>query len=335
MCQYINMIKQAKTYSTFPIFIVGNPRSGTTLFAVLMDRHSDICVPPETHFYDQFLPKYREETHNRTNEQLVKSAFEIDRIKDLGLVYEEVLQHYELHGSRPDDLLISLLTCYAKKRNKKILGEKTPRHIRHVDEIMTAFPHAKIICVMRDGRDSVRSILKAPWGMANKPRRLEDLCVAWSHNAKNCLNFHQKYPNNFTILYYERLLRKPEEEMKRLCDFVNISYEERMLDQNIQSDAVPNWELDWKGKAQRTLDTSRIEAWRKSKNIAQIWTMNIMMGKMLTKHGYRDTNLTNCPMHIKLKLFLIKTYYNSFYYSLTKLLSKIVRSTEFSIMTKK
>ncbi|MDH5570289.1 MAG: sulfotransferase [Gammaproteobacteria bacterium] len=289
-----------------PIFIVGNPRSGTTLLAVLIDRHSDISIPPETHYYDQFIHEFRMKLNNLSKGQMVRYALENERIKDLNLDYHEVLEIFTKYERSKANLLRSILECYAEKRNKKIFGEKTPMHLRFVNEIMSDFPAAKIICIIRDGRDSILSTLNAPWGMAEVPRRLEKLCVKWRENAKKSLKYLNKYPNNFTLLKYEDLLLNPENELKKLCVFIGVKYEQRLLDQNIQSDVVPEWETDWKGNSYKGIDASRIEAWRKTSDNNKIWIMNSMMGNTLKKHGYRSTHLEGCPVHKKI-ILMIKT----------------------------
>jgi len=287
-----------------PIFIVGNPRSGTTLLAVLIDRHSEISIPPETHYYDQFVHEYRHNLSSYTKEEMVFNVLKNERIKDLNLENQEILKQFSNYPPSQANLLRSILESYSIKRNKKKFGEKTPMHFSHVDEIITDFPDAKIICIIRDGRDSILSILNTPWGLADAPRRLEQLCIIWRENAKSIFKYLNKYPNNFILVKYEKLLLNPEKELRKICEFVEINYENRLLDNNVQTDVVPQWEADWKSNSQKNIDASRIEAWRNIKNQDKIWVMNIMMGKMLKKHGYRYTQLENCPIHKKILLII-------------------------------
>jgi len=71
-----------------PFFIVGCPRSGTTLMAVLMDRHPGITVPPETHFliFEQRLSRVAGQGHGA----MLEAYWREWRVADLELDREDV-----------------------------------------------------------------------------------------------------------------------------------------------------------------------------------------------------------------------------------------------------
>lgn len=73
-----------------PFFIVGCPRSGTTLLSVLLDRHTRLCVPPETAFFDEIAPHL---LHN--NETLPEILRDWRRLGELNLDPEMILSRFE------------------------------------------------------------------------------------------------------------------------------------------------------------------------------------------------------------------------------------------------
>ena len=100
----------------------------------------------------------------------------------------------------------------------------------------------------------------------------------------------------FTIVRFEDLLQHPEEELSRLLRFTGEEFEQRQLDPAVSTGTVPTWEKEWKGKAHEGIDRSRMEAWKNQASKKDLWKMNYIMGPMLRSYGYRDTELTGCPL---------------------------------------
>lgn len=294
-----------------PIFIVGAPRSGTTLLAVLLDRHSQISIPPETNFFSEFLP----ETVSRGlsfREERVDAAVSFRRIKDLGITEEELREQFDRYENNYASLFRAILEVYCRKQGKNRLGEKSPRHIEYVPTLLAAFPKAKVLLIVRDGRDVVRSLMKVPWAEPGNPRRFGIFCMEWRHYAILAEKYRRKFSaNQFKIVRYEDILSAPEKNMMEICQFVGEQFEPEQLDAGKTSTAVPNWEEGWKGKASQILDPQRVEAWRQEKDEKIIWRMNILMGKSLRYFGYRDTFLFGCPWYMRLLLRLQAIPYES------------------------
>jgi hypothetical protein len=99
--------------------------------------------------------------------------------------------------------------------------EKTPKHVRHADAILRAFPAAKIIVIVRDPRDVCCSL----------KRRMGSLRVGierWDQDNRHALEL-LKRPNSFK-LRYEDLIADPEATLDQLCRFLGLEYEHSMLD---------------------------------------------------------------------------------------------------------
>ena len=290
-------------YEFSPVFIVGAPRSGTTLVAVLLNRHSRIAIPPETQFFTEFSHEYQSLSNPAGEAQkLVELALAHHRISDLNLEPKEVLA--ELSGEdRPSlpHLFAAVLTAYAKKQNKPRPGEKSPKHLEHVSELQQNFPKGKILCVLRDGRDVVRSLLKTDWAEPGNRRRFGLFCMEWSYLAKLIFSFEKNLPEeSFMVVKYEDLLTEPEESLRKICSFLEEDFEKQMMQASGESGVVPEWEGKWKQKAEKMLDPSRAYAWKKQADSRQIWKMNVMMGPELQMAGYEGTELDACPLYLRL-----------------------------------
>src|SRR5271170_3553544 len=82
---------EARAFS--PTFVVGCERSGTTLLAVLIGRHSQVAMTPETHFFLRTVPK-RHPDRAGDHAEMVDRFFKSPRAEDLGLGRDEVLARF-------------------------------------------------------------------------------------------------------------------------------------------------------------------------------------------------------------------------------------------------
>jgi hypothetical protein len=293
-----------------PVFIVGAPRSGTTLLAVLLDRHSNIAIGPETQFYTEFIPENWAERTPETYEQLVDSALAFKRIADFGLERDQLLRHFKQYELSFANLLRAIVEVHALRSSKQRPGEKSPVHLQHVPTLLAHCPEAKFICVLRDGRDVVRSLVEAPWAIPNNPRRLRIFCTRWTDAAEAAIHYQRTLPpDRFRVVKFEDILRQPRPELEKVCEFLGEAFEPTQLEPTPSSSAIPDWEKKWKNKASEVLDPGRIEAWRKSADQKQIWVMNSMMGTMLKRMGYRDTTLDGCPPAMRVNLYIQRIPY--------------------------
>lgn len=290
-----------------PFFIVGAPRSGTTLLSVILDRHSNISIPPETQFFGDFQPILRPVIAQNSLENLVSLALQADRVKDLAVTKEDVIQHLSYEGEKERDLFLALMKAYAKKTGCNKVGEKSPLHLLHLRKITALFPKSKIVCIVRDGRDVVRSLKNVPWAEPGNPRRFLLFCHLWNNCVEKIVEAQRsRFKDRFYLLRYELLLQEPERQVKNLCSFLGVNLDPQQLAAEMGSGAVPKWEKGWKGKATDFLDSNRVQVWKREAERDEVHKMNILMGDSLRKMGYDQTETIGCSFETKIKYNCIR-----------------------------
>lgn len=300
-----------KVHTDFaPFFIVGFERSGTTLLATLLDRHSMIAVTPETHFFDLVLPKRRDIRDISTHAALADRLFSSRRVKDMVLEHSKLLARFKRYSPNYPSLLQATLEEYVEKQGKSIIGEKTPAHMPYVPLILRWYPNAKVICIVRDGRDAVLSLMKSPWPQKN----LRLHCRMWRWCAKRTLKYEKWFPNNFTIVRFEDILLRPKETVMWIDGFLGVAFEDRQLDPSIPTDVVPQWEQQWKGKVCSELDPKRVEAWKETALPKEVWVMNSMMHSYLKYFNYSDAELQGYKTSFRLKNYILNFIYIAIYH---------------------
>jgi hypothetical protein len=136
-------------------FILGCPRSGTTMVQQALNRHSAIAIPPETKYFFSFLG------HGKRQQLRHLARLNKDLNIDLELPKSGVRSDVECQTFFEEMALRYVKGI--KKEGVHWFGEKTPEHTGHLARIRRLFPDSKIIILYRDGRDVALSLSKTPW----------------------------------------------------------------------------------------------------------------------------------------------------------------------------
>ena len=281
-----------------PIFITGFPRSGTTLVAAILDRHSSIAIPPETHFFEAMKLVEDQPSHSSST-NLVECLLNTPRMRDLGLHPSDVYPFIRQRPALPRDIFQAVLTAYGHRRGKPLIGEKTPCHLMQAKKLLAWYPNSKMIFVLRDGRDAVASLLKVAWrghGIA----RLH--AVTWRRYIQVAERMRHDFPDRFIFVKYEDILLHPEEQVSRLNKFCDVLFEPAQVDASVATHVVPPWEKAWKSLATQPFDLSRVGGWRTEFSEDDQWAVSHTMAPYLKQFGYDDHTLLNCPMTRRLRL---------------------------------
>lgn len=249
-----------------PIFIVGHPRSGSTLLASLLGEHSSIAALPETHFVRSSLyggsPLQRWRA-NGSLEAKIRLIYSNVRLPDAGIAPEEFERYcrdHEVDPGSPAQLLRAFLLLCRERGGKALILEKTPAHIAHVRDILRWIPEAKILFTVRDARDAVSSLLRVKWTHSN-PRRH---AAYWAWCTRRALAMKAAHPEQVHIVRYEDLLLDSAGSLQAICGFLGIEYQEGMLSGERAEGVVPAWETEWKRNSKAKIDPAHANQWKKN-----------------------------------------------------------------------
>jgi len=258
-----------------PVFVVGCPRSGTTLLGVILDRHSELAITPETGFYDEIAPQLRSAKHD-----LKAVLNNWNRLPELGLEVDAVVKHLEQNYTHVQ-LFETLLALHAQARSKPCCGEKTPQHLAHVPQIIKDFPEARVVCVIRDGRDVALSLRSMPWW----PHDLDSATKLWLKSIECSDSFAEQYPQHFVTIRYEQLVARPEATVKEVMTLLGLEFQPGQLG-STASDVVLPRSMAWKGLALEPVDDSRAGRRQSVASSDDINFLNDTLGTTLIRLGY-------------------------------------------------
>jgi len=196
------------------------------------------------------------------------------------------------------------------QRGKTRPGEKTPGHLGHLATLLSWYPLARVVCLVRDGRDVALSKARAPWA-ANDPRMH---AVSWVHRMQLLRSHERSHPDRVLRVYFEKLVADPEGELRRIDAFLGVPFEPGQLEASRATGVVRDFEASWKGKVDEEVDAKRGQAWKRSASPEQRWLLNVIMGRTLRELGYDETRLAGCSAWRRVRYLCVgKAYAAAFH----------------------
>lgn len=274
-----------------PIFVVGAPRSGTSLLARMLDAHPAIGLADELCFFDIVLAARREVPE-------LDSAERIERFLELLPHMDHV--RYWADGPALIEAAAArlradpcpsyarfyrhLMEARAAALGARRFGEKTPWNVRHLEALEALFPNARFLHIVRDPRAVVASKRKLP----RTSRDVVTNAVKWSIDVAAAGRWRDGSPARAARLLeirYEDLVRSPEPVLRRVADFLGEAFDRSML-AFAEAGALAFQDQPWREGVRRPLFDSSLEAWRDEFTPAQVWLIQRLARAGMTRYGY-------------------------------------------------
>ncbi|HJP18766.1 MAG: hypothetical protein CMD96_06050 [Gammaproteobacteria bacterium] len=203
------------------IFLISQPRAGSTLLQLMLSGHADIATTSEP--WIALHPIYALRTSG------------IDTMYDSKLAHLALLDFLKQSGmdisfykKQVASFLLSLYKQAIEYQKKKFFLDKTPHYCQIIPELVEIFPKAKFIILFRNPLAVLNSILKT-WVK-------DDITHLGSYEnhlmdaPRKLVDFTKEYPERCLKVKYEELVTMPEIVLKDICSFLDISYSDRMLE---------------------------------------------------------------------------------------------------------
>lgn len=209
------------------VFLVGCPRSGTTLLQSLLCAHPQVFSVPETHFYSLIPSQDRVLRRLGFARRDARARFAA-LLASLGLPPVTVRSPFVRDYLRG---LAAALDAATLKAGKTVWLEKTPRHLLFVGSIARALPGARFIHLVRRGPDVVASLYEVTrdhpevWGGA---RSLEACTERWLRDTR--LSRRYEGAAGHLTARYEELTADPEGYLRELFAFIGVPSGDAVLE---------------------------------------------------------------------------------------------------------
>jgi hypothetical protein len=256
----------------------------------MLGAHPELAIPPESHFLGYLGHRYG----RRGWSPAAVSAVAADVARDA---------HFRAWGldpgsaaarvvaSQPGSLAETLggfYSAYAASEGKLLWGDKTPHYVFILDQLRELWPDLRVIHVIRDGRDVACSHL----ALAADGRRWVAPTAAaagawWQSAVARGRAAGEELGERYTEVRYEQLVRRPQQTIAWLCEFLGIARDTTVVDYHGR---VRLTQSDEFSRVRQPLDPHARD-WRRELTDGDVAAFEAVAGKQLADCGYLLANL--------------------------------------------
>lgn len=300
------------------IFIVGSPRSGTTMMGRIIGNHPRVHVfKKELQFFEKIWRTGNKEEQLSREQALHMTARLLNKNK-LGtpnsVDYRESLGEAESilaadGRRRAIDVYANFLEHLTRKNGKSMPCEHTPGYIYYANDILESFARAYIINMVRDPRDVLLS-QKKRWRLFFRT----EFKFHFRHAVRIFLNYH---PVTTTMLWnaavgtafrikphprvmavkFEEVLSRPEENLASVCRFLGLDFERKMLEIPVLNSSLAKADRGVLG-----VDPGRTGNWKKGLSRTELWICQKVAARNMMKLGYERVSVSPNPISLIFQL---------------------------------
>lgn len=213
-----------------PVFVLGAPRSGTSMMQWALRQHPNLWGGQESDF---LVPLVRE---LRDVWEFGRTRGRLHWISGQGVEWDEFVRH----------IGYGVNALYTERSGGLRWVEQTPQYTLHLEEMASLFPGAQFLVMVRDGRQVVESLRHFV-----NPVEFDDACRIWRRFNEAARDYRESAPpGRIHFVSYESAVLDTEAEMGRLFEFIGEPYAQASVDR-ITSRAPMNSSFVGEGKEQK------------------------------------------------------------------------------------
>jgi hypothetical protein len=253
---------------SWPVFLVGSHRSGTTLVRFILDAHPRLACPPESKFISGIhaLLEYPQAWSGLTS---------------LGLSPEEIFAEIR-------QLVDRIMARYVAKRKKCRWIDKTPNYYRLLELIDRIYAHEVLyLILLRHPLDCIDSLFErygAPGRAGDDPdvarfimlygRSRFGWAQYWNEANETLLAFSSLFPDRCHVFRYEELVAHPSATIHKVCGFLGESFTDDMLTRAFRMEHTEGYQ-DGKILGTESILATRVGKWRNwpKGEVSAIWRL--------------------------------------------------------------
>jgi hypothetical protein len=302
------------------IFVVGASRSGTNLVRALLSAHSTLWISGETHYFDDLRPRLPGNGtaplagHDRERCERYFLALSHRAFGQSGDPGASRLERDELRalagelGGSGDAYFQALCRLRAARHGRERWGEKTPRHVYRIDELLSAFPQGKVVCLVRDPRAVVASYkdwhgaagrrgvtetseLEADRERSRRSYNAVLMSLLWRGVVRASFTALERHgPERVRIQRFERLAAAPEEEVRALCAWLELEFEPALLEIPVVNSSYAT--------SGAGVSSEPVERWRERLSPTEVGIVQSVCEPLLSQLGYAPDDVTVSPLRL-------------------------------------
>jgi hypothetical protein len=291
-------IEKVKNIPMF--FIIGRPRTGSTLLRTLFDAHPNVIIPQEWPMQLLLHLQFGQIRYWDKDklEAFYQALFQPLRIPfwsirnwpgvDFELLHAHIL---ECEGEQTLETLIKVVyvhyNSFFGKKEIILIGDKNPAISNHPELLARIFPTAKFIHLVRDYRDNLVSLLSVDFEMPN----VTLLTYRWKYSYRVIEKAALKNPGRYITLRYEDFVSNPESQFGLLCTYLGIPPEPSIFNfytkkEELEANFPPEIITRYFSSLMKPIDDRKVGIYKQKLTEKQIRIADLVAGDIAGKAGY-------------------------------------------------
>lgn len=270
-----------------PVFVLGCPRSGTTLlYHMLLSAGNFVVYRSESQVFNLLEPRFGDLSILRNKRKLLAAWESSDLFQQTGLPAHQVEEEVLTNCHNAGDFLRIVMEAMARAQGVERWADCTPEHLLSLPRIKETIPNALVIHIIRDGRDVALSMEKQHWIRPFPWDREKGFLVAalyWEWIVNKGRENGKALGPDYREIHYEELVSHPRETLVQLEDFVEQELDyDHMQRVGIGSVSKPNSSFQPESGG---TEFNPVARW-KSLPAARLRDLDCVIGDTLAELGY-------------------------------------------------
>ena len=313
---------RSKTRWKDPVFIVGASRSGTAMLQSILNRNPDVRLAGETHYFDDLRPRVAGRPialMNEAERNVCADYFRALTDRPYGKKGDPErgwLSRAELldGAGDADGVFEAYCKSLAARGNATVWGEKTPRHVFRIAEILAVYPDAKVICMVRDPRAVVASYrdwknqgglrraegdadyqaaIRADEERARNSYHIVLATMMWRGAANAGFEAQTRFtPERARLVRYEDVTDDPEATLRSVSDWLGIGFDPAMLEIPLHNSSTIRF------TEQAGVSSAPRDRWSEVLSDREISVVQKVAGATLRDAGYKPVEVKSGPLDL-------------------------------------
>jgi len=273
--------------SKAPVFVVGCPRSGTTLlYHMLLSAGGFAVYRTESHAINLLEPRFGDLSVPRNRERLMDAWLHSKLFSVSGLQTDSIKRKVLEECRNGGDFLRIVMEEIAHTQGVERWAECTPEHLLYLHRIKQTIPDALIVHIIRDGRDVALSLEKQNWIRRlpwDRRRPLFAAGVYWDWMVQRGRESGRQLGEDYCEVRFEKLIADPRTTLAGVGGFIQheLNYD-RILGNGIGTVSQPNSSF----AANTTGEFNPVGRWRNSLTVEALAGLEAMLENSLQELGY-------------------------------------------------
>lgn len=270
-----------------PVFVVGCPRSGTTLlYHMILSAGNFAIYRGESNVFNLLFPRFGGLRREGDRKALLDVWFKSNLFRVSGVDPVEFRAKILKECRNGGDFLRILMCEIAERQGVTRWADCTPEHLLYMDAIKREIPDALFVQIIRDGRDVALSYAKQGWSHPLPWDRDKKVAVAglyWEWLVRKGQELGKRLGHDYMEVRFEDLVEQPQATLSSIGSFIDHELDyERIRRAGIGSVSEPN--SSFRGDADGIFNP--VARWKTKMSPKEIADFEYLVGDFLAKLGY-------------------------------------------------